>query len=48
MKKGIVLLAALMMALSVFSVTVQATPDRAARTGKACGECHSHGRHMGN
>lgn len=48
MKKFIVFAAAAALLFSVLAAAVHATPDRAAVTGKTCGECHSGGRHMGN
>ncbi|MDH5299538.1 MAG: hypothetical protein OEV91_11010 [Desulfobulbaceae bacterium] len=47
MKKVIFLILAGGMFLSAFSAAVQATPEIAERTDKACGECHSGGRHHG-
>lgn len=47
MKKICMLLAAVCMMIATMSMTVQATQEIADRTDKACGECHSGGRHHG-
>ena len=48
MKKIVSVLTAITLVLLFLGASVQATPERAAITGKKCGECHSGGRHMGH
>lgn len=47
MKNMCILLAVVGLMIAAMSVTVQATPEIAERTDKACGDCHSGGRHHG-